>query len=125
MTAKTPFFLLVFLLAAFPAEAGLHAQFKDTVEEEIAAFRTAIDDNVLDDDAYFTLVIGLELKGALDGDSNKFGTLLKTLLKPGDNVAYHRLAAALRHRGHKAEAAYVDNEAEFGGTGYVVNSTVS
>lgn len=124
MTTKTLLLFFVFSLITLPAQAGLRAEFKDTVEAEVAAFRVAIDDNVLDDDAYFTLVIGLELKGALDGDLKKFSELTRTLLKPGDTVAYHRLAAAFRHRGHEDEATYIDNEAD-AGTGYVINRTVS
>lgn len=124
MTARIPVLASALLfLAALPAEAGLHAQFHDTVEAEVAAFREAIAENALDADAYFTLVIGLEFKGTLDGDLKKFAELKKTLLKPGETLAHHRLAAALRHRGHEAEALYVDNDIDTGVT-YVVNSTV-
>jgi len=125
LTARIPVLFLALWLAAFPVEAALRAEFKDTVEAEVAAFRAALDNNILDEDAYFTLVIGLELKGELDGDLDKFAVLMKTLFKPGDTIVnYHRLAAALRHREHTAEATYVDNEAN-ADTWRVVHTTIS
>lgn len=122
MKSLAPAVLALFI--ALPAHAGLEAHFQDTVEAEIGAFRGAIAENALDDDAYYTLVIGLELKGALDGDWKHFAELKKSILKPGETLAHHRLAAALRHRGHEAEALYVDNDADSGVT-YVVNQTTS
>jgi hypothetical protein len=109
----------VFFCAA--AHAGLHAEFKDTLDEDIAAFRETVADDPLDDDAYFTLVIAMELKEAFDGNLKNFGELAKKIVKPGETVAHHRLAAALRHRGHDEEATYVDIDADAGEV--VVNRT--
>ena len=125
MTRKVLLPLVFFLaLPCAVAHAGLHAEFKDTVEEDIAAFRAAVADDVLDEDAYFTLVIALELKDELNGDLKHFAELKKKILKPGENVAHHRLAAALRHRGHEEEATYVDNDADTG-VDLIVNKTIA
>jgi regulator of extracellular matrix RemA (YlzA/DUF370 family) len=93
------------IAAAAPAAALVAPE---SVEAEIRVFREAIEENLLDDEAYARLVDALRAKGWLNGDLERFKKLLPDIVRPDETVAHHRLAYALEEKGFAKESAEVE-----------------
>lgn len=76
----------------------------ESLDDDIKTFRAAIQENLLDDEAYATLVDKMKEKGYLGGDLKKFREVIREAIRPDEIVAHHRLEYALKEKGYSEEA---------------------